>query len=253
MPALLCTRDAARSGRTWAPSPLGDGPTYPVHYEGLAHVQPLLEKLGCDGHRIKVAEAPVARGERGKHGSHRSSHGSACSPVGFGVENARLPRPTPPTRQAPHGRRHAPRREIRSRSARQPHTAQHPGAVLPAHEVACVSRYCSSVHAQTCDTDAHSPPRVSFKRRRSPLTRDSRVTKNPLTSALPELPQKQGNLGGFVSGMRASNLQGPRRREAPAGEPAPGAASAHASKRPQQRLCALSWPVWVHAPGQPTA
>lgn len=41
-----------------APAPQGLA-TYPVHYEGLAHVQPLLEKLGGDGHGVEVAEPPA--------------------------------------------------------------------------------------------------------------------------------------------------------------------------------------------------
>ena len=34
-------------------------PTHPVHHEGLAHAQPLLEKLGSDGHGVEVAEPPA--------------------------------------------------------------------------------------------------------------------------------------------------------------------------------------------------
>lgn len=42
-------------------------PAHPVHDERLAHVQPLLQKLGGDGHGVEVAEAPARDME--KHGA----------------------------------------------------------------------------------------------------------------------------------------------------------------------------------------
>lgn len=33
--------------------------THPVYNEDLAHIQPLLEKFGCNCHGVKVAEAPA--------------------------------------------------------------------------------------------------------------------------------------------------------------------------------------------------
>ena len=38
-------------------------PTHPVHHEGLAHAQPLLEKLGSDGHGVEVAEPPTGENQ----------------------------------------------------------------------------------------------------------------------------------------------------------------------------------------------
>lgn len=37
----------------------GEAATHPVYNEDLAHVQPLLEKFGCNCHGVKVAESPA--------------------------------------------------------------------------------------------------------------------------------------------------------------------------------------------------
>lgn len=37
----------------------GQEVTHPVHNEDLAHIQPLLEKFGCNCHRVKIAEPPA--------------------------------------------------------------------------------------------------------------------------------------------------------------------------------------------------
>lgn len=34
------------------------GGTYPVHNEDLADIEPLLQELGGDGHRVEVTESP---------------------------------------------------------------------------------------------------------------------------------------------------------------------------------------------------
>lgn len=41
------------------PSHAWAGSTHPVHNEDLAHIQSLLEKFGCNCHRVKVAESPA--------------------------------------------------------------------------------------------------------------------------------------------------------------------------------------------------
>lgn len=42
---------------------LGRKAPYPVHYERLAHVQPLLEKPGCNSHGVEVAETPAGKNQ----------------------------------------------------------------------------------------------------------------------------------------------------------------------------------------------
>lgn len=50
-------------GNRWAcmffPGLPGQEVTHPVHNEDLAHIQPLLEKFGCNCYGVKIAEAPA--------------------------------------------------------------------------------------------------------------------------------------------------------------------------------------------------
>lgn len=54
---------AVHWGSRWAymlfPELAREASTHPVYNEDLAHIQPLLEKFGCNCHRIKVAETPA--------------------------------------------------------------------------------------------------------------------------------------------------------------------------------------------------
>jgi hypothetical protein len=42
-----------------SPELANEASTHPVYNEDLAHIQPLLEKFGCNCHGVKVAETPA--------------------------------------------------------------------------------------------------------------------------------------------------------------------------------------------------
>lgn len=57
--------------------------THPVYNEDLAHIQPLLEKFGCNCHRVKVAETPA---EETPSYCFHTTHSRASSKVSMRVQ-----------------------------------------------------------------------------------------------------------------------------------------------------------------------
>lgn len=65
-------------GCAWLPGPRSEGAgegAHPVHDEDLADVEPLLELLGGDGHRVEETEAPVWRSSERERDSRTCSTG----------------------------------------------------------------------------------------------------------------------------------------------------------------------------------